>query len=74
MYRVFRGVLEERLKFKEEKNRDGTTRTITDKTENGGKKELITQDLHLMTTVIILLPFLLYSFVWAFPVYVDVQM
>lgn len=35
MYRAFRGVLEERLNFKEEKNRDGTGRTITEKTEKG---------------------------------------
>lgn len=69
MYRAFRGVLEERLKFKEEKNRDGTGRTITEKTEKGSKKELITQGLHLITTVlIILLTFLLYYFVCAFPV------
>lgn len=73
MYRAFRGALEERLKFKEGKNRDGTVRTITEKTENGGKEELITQGHHLITIVLILLPFILYNFMCASPVYAYVQ-
>lgn len=63
MYGAFTGVLEERLKFKEEKNRDGTARIITEKTENGDKKQLITEGLHLITTVLIFLPFLFYYFI-----------
>lgn len=60
MYRAFKGALEERLKFKEEKNRDGTVRTIT-------------QGIHLITTVLILFLFLSYNFVCSCPVHVYVQ-
>lgn len=73
MYRALKGALDRKLKLKEEKNRDGTVRTITEKMENGGKNELNTQSLHLITTVLILLPFLLYNFVCVSPVYVHVQ-
>lgn len=73
MYGAFTGVLEERLNFKEEKNRDGTARIITEKTENGGKKQLITEGLHLITTVLIFLPFFFTILCVASTVYVYVQ-